>query len=572
MNYTEALKLCQDDFNHMELLQHKLWSLKYKGEFPDFYDYLLSLNQFETTESTSKFVCLLACISFAMPRKRKLFKSFYLFLYSKDLFENLDPCLGINIFEIRKSESNSADVHTKLKKLIKNDMITEFQDFLSNTNTSFNTRLYQNDIIDLQDEPTLIEFAALHQSIKIFRFMFLQLENLPPNISIYAIVGGSYEIIHLIEQKEKNLFDVQCLRYAIKYHRNDLVNYFLSTLLITFPHECLKEAINSNNFEIINKYVSQEEFVISCLTDARYIRKIEKKRYNISFEIFKSLLCVPIHDSEIFTDYKINNTAFLNMLKYHRSNSYDRKYLMFLVPAINSNNYKMIKTILDLNINPIDSSNNDINIMLLEGFQLSVTKNKIEIVKLFLDHPLYSKHRIINFNVPFHYTYGTANHETLKLLLKYPQLIDINDIQNHQIPLSYAYEHDLFDVFKLLLKYGKDRINVNYFINNESTVLHYACYDGKIAYVKALLSFAGTNINILNEDKQTPLHLAALSQKIEIVELLIKSGRCDTNLIDKNGVIFRIHKAAIHYLSPEDMIRVRKIINEIEFFIRLSNE
>ena len=108
--------------------------------------------------------------------------------------------------------------------------------------------------------PTLIEYASFFNSEKIFKFLFIQIEKLPPELPFYAIAGGDYEIIHLLESRHIS-YDSISISTAIEHHRNEIFEYIVSNLsndevnkLVTCE-SCLMPSIINYNLEIFLNYV-----------------------------------------------------------------------------------------------------------------------------------------------------------------------------------------------------------------------------------------------------------------------------------------------------------------------------
>ncbi|OHT08526.1 hypothetical protein TRFO_22957 [Tritrichomonas foetus] len=128
--------------------------------------------------------------------------------------------------------------HSEIAKIIRDDDILSFQAIISQTNLPLNSEIpfsiYEsNDLIKRKANNTqLIEYSAFYGSIHIFKFLIMQMEKLPDNISIFAVAGGCYEIIHILEA-HKLLFDEKCVATAVEFHHNDIYDYLLTKYDIT---------------------------------------------------------------------------------------------------------------------------------------------------------------------------------------------------------------------------------------------------------------------------------------------------------------------------------------------------
>lgn len=116
---------------------------------------------------------------------------------------------------------------------IRNDDVERFQTLLSQTNTSLNSTIsrsiFERFIFIDDEEPTLIEFASYFGSINCFKFLYQNIQKLPESISDYAIAGGNYEIIHLIEQSQVK-FTNTSLMTSIRFFQTEIMEYLEETL------------------------------------------------------------------------------------------------------------------------------------------------------------------------------------------------------------------------------------------------------------------------------------------------------------------------------------------------------
>ena len=173
--------------------------------------------------------------------------------------------------ELREKGRN----HHHIAEVIRNDDIQQFQEIISQTNLNLNSRIpysfYEDcQFINKKDEmPQLIDFASFFNSINIFKFLWIN-EIRGSSITLqYAIAGGNYEIIHLLESVYKNGIQQQFLNTAITFHRNDIFSYLQDTYEIKFSISEFSSCIDSYNTEIfVNLFpqafdlIMQSEFKI----------------------------------------------------------------------------------------------------------------------------------------------------------------------------------------------------------------------------------------------------------------------------------------------------------------------
>lgn len=134
-------------------------------------------------------------------------------------------------FEFRSKGQNPNLIAT----YIRNDDVEQLQKMLSQTNTSVNTTIkrsiFDRHIYVENDEPNLIEYACYFGSVKCFKFLYQQVTTIPESISIFAVAGGCYEIIHIIERSQVEFSD-KSLMTSIRFFRPEITSYLEETLNI----------------------------------------------------------------------------------------------------------------------------------------------------------------------------------------------------------------------------------------------------------------------------------------------------------------------------------------------------
>ena len=145
-------------------------------------------------------------------------------------------------------------------KIIETDDVVEFQNHLSQTNAGVNYTLQTTDNAEYylpSKSPALIEYAMFFRSKEIFKYLFNNGAKLSQDYAaVYAIAGGDYDIIHIIAQKDPNLFSTAALRSAIRYHHYEIIDYLHENLEIPYDFECLYTSIVYNNFKTFYETVS----------------------------------------------------------------------------------------------------------------------------------------------------------------------------------------------------------------------------------------------------------------------------------------------------------------------------
>lgn len=125
-------------------------------------------------------------------------------------------------------------------QLIRADSIEEFIIFVNKNCISLNSEIPHsifetNSFLIAQNmyykKTTLIKYSAFFGSNQIFKYLYLNGVPLDKSIIYYAIHGENAEIIHLIEENNKDLlkdydFIFDCYQFSIQCHHIDISNYF----------------------------------------------------------------------------------------------------------------------------------------------------------------------------------------------------------------------------------------------------------------------------------------------------------------------------------------------------------
>ncbi|KAK8895648.1 hypothetical protein M9Y10_024118 [Tritrichomonas musculus] len=101
----------------------------------------------------------------------------------------------------------------RITQIIRNDDIDAFQEFISLQNFALTEQIpysaYDtNDFANNEEKmPYLVECSAFYGSIKIFKYIFMSLQSmnieLPTTLPSFAVAGGNYDIIHIVEEHLK---------------------------------------------------------------------------------------------------------------------------------------------------------------------------------------------------------------------------------------------------------------------------------------------------------------------------------------------------------------------------------
>ena len=123
-----------------------------------------------------------------------------------------------------------------IHKLIRNDEIDEFQYYLSHENIEFNYKIpfsYYERAMTADRDLSLIKAAAIYGSLKIFKFLWMNLDEIEPDLLRYAYFGKNYDIIHTCEETCSHdevfsesiyLSSHELIEYSFEKYKNELID------------------------------------------------------------------------------------------------------------------------------------------------------------------------------------------------------------------------------------------------------------------------------------------------------------------------------------------------------------
>ncbi|KAK8835619.1 hypothetical protein M9Y10_042332 [Tritrichomonas musculus] len=172
-----------------------------------------------------------------------MIKKYEKFNYKEFFFSELKKFLA-NEETSRASETDEKTFKAKRRvgendgyicKLIRNDMIDDFINYVNSTNfqltSTIESSIFETNPMLNKRNPSLIEYSAFFGSIQIFKYLLLNKVELTESLFIYAIHGRNSEIIHLLEENLNNISNriyARSVIESIKCHHNDLADYFMN--------------------------------------------------------------------------------------------------------------------------------------------------------------------------------------------------------------------------------------------------------------------------------------------------------------------------------------------------------
>lgn len=193
------------------------------------------------------FLHFLSQYSHSNNKKMKVLMMFYPEIREKNKNFEMNHVLNVASGELLSPEEFHQEMNdgynsNPLAEIIRNDDIDSFVQIASKSNdTDFiNTRIITKRTFDrfpiLSHQPTLIQYAAFFNSIKIFKYLLLNNADTDEesfrfgfdqfySLAHFAVSGGSTEIIRILEQRKFSL--ATAIVTAIKSYQNDILIYLL---------------------------------------------------------------------------------------------------------------------------------------------------------------------------------------------------------------------------------------------------------------------------------------------------------------------------------------------------------
>lgn len=283
-NFEKLIKILKNQFNsqNKEQIKEILFLILHASiniyRFPGFFDRIDQLLEKIKEDLYRLFTHEEICIFFESNRRILLFfikddKSFYQSMVQNKLFK---ANISLDIETLMKHQQ-SGENETQICKLIRGDCYDDFIIYVNQTNTPLSavieTSEFETNSFLIENQPTLIEYAAFYGSHQIFQFLRISGVEMTGNIWLYAMHGNNGEIIHSLEENGIHPADTsyrECLEMSVRFNSEDISSYIQSNLLknvndknfLYFPYNfqyrnyCLfpETVNNSYSFYFLCKY------------------------------------------------------------------------------------------------------------------------------------------------------------------------------------------------------------------------------------------------------------------------------------------------------------------------------
>ena len=167
---------------------------------------------------------------------------------SKPFIRKVEKEFPENYQELKKKGVN----HHQICEIIRSDSLQDFVSYSTenqiNLNSTVKDSFFETNLFLLDNEPTLIEYAAFYGSIQIFQYLLNNKVEVTSSLWLYAIHSASLDLILTLGRVQ---FEIEELSYqkfleeAIKCHHNELVIY-IQTNFFTKSFEIYNADCNYN--------------------------------------------------------------------------------------------------------------------------------------------------------------------------------------------------------------------------------------------------------------------------------------------------------------------------------------
>lgn len=232
-----------------------------------------------------------------------------------------------SFLEFREKWTNNNPVTV----LIREDDADKLQEYIAKTNLDYDHEIPYSLFEDLscffkkKDMPKMIDYAAFYGSINVFKYLMMNNSKVTEKTMEYAVYGGSYEIIHILENL--NCPTSNALEASIRIHNNELYDYFINTVGLQHTDKTMIRAVVNYNIKVIKEILSNNE----------YYTLFPK----ISDDSGTSLLGISI--SQVFPDL----TEMFSTIKGFNLNEQQNSFYTYLMEACFSRSLEIAKFLVE---------------------------------------------------------------------------------------------------------------------------------------------------------------------------------------------------------------------------------
>ncbi|OHT03656.1 hypothetical protein TRFO_28918 [Tritrichomonas foetus] len=136
---------------------------------------------------------------------------------------------------------------------------------------------------------SLLEYSMAFGSINIFRYLWLKKANYSRQSLKYSIIGGNYEIIHILEEESKYKFSNIEYITSVEYYRQDIQNYLENSTMNQSPSisKILSICNNTENIEYLSGYYIPSAYFESEKNELEAMKTYGLEEDNHEYDLYK---------------------------------------------------------------------------------------------------------------------------------------------------------------------------------------------------------------------------------------------------------------------------------------------
>lgn len=145
---------------------------------------------------------------------------------------------------------------------IREDDADKLREIISKNNLNYDLEIPYSLFEDIscffkkKSMPKMIDYAAFYGSVNVFKYLLMNDSKITEKTLEFAVYGGSYEIIHILESAKCPYSDA--LEASIRVHNNELYDYFINSVGLQHTKKTIIRAVLNYNIKVIKEILQDE--------------------------------------------------------------------------------------------------------------------------------------------------------------------------------------------------------------------------------------------------------------------------------------------------------------------------
>ncbi|OHT07228.1 hypothetical protein TRFO_01401 [Tritrichomonas foetus] len=260
---------------------------------------------------------------------------------------------NIRFDESKLLERQYGHSRDKIALSIQNDDIDSFILLISNQDPSWHNLSSVFEVNKEINSLSLLEYSMAFGSVKIFKYLWMKKVDCTQKSLKYAIIGGNYEIIHILEEEHSYSFDISCLYTSIKYHRKEIFDYMIGSFDCDGDQNIISQCIKHFNYGLLKRYMIKINYKFEEKTAIR----ADYKYWSTTPPIF--ILLELIHQTKIYIELQSDISKYFRVIlnKNTKNNHQQELISLFHLLCFKSHN-EVVKIFVEKEL--VDLTNKEI--------------------------------------------------------------------------------------------------------------------------------------------------------------------------------------------------------------------